>query len=217
MRAAGVLLSFVFPALTFARVGSELDRSPASFADRLLAPPGLPHLSSAFRGDRALVLESVIVFSSIRRLLGGVETIVDPRRGARRALDHSCRTHVLPLPADCAGGGGGGDAIAVRRGAARLSLSRLVRCDRARAPQRRSGVVVDDAWLSSLRQLVRRRRPVLRAAGERPDPISALRRVHRLDRADRVTLRLSVPLFCAFPRRSFDGRIDAAIALAILL
>src|ERR1700722_14451012 len=147
----GVLLSFVFPALTFALVGSELDRSPASFADRLLDQPGLPHISPAFRGHRAHVLESVIVFSFIRRLLGGVETIVDPRRGARRALDHSGRAHVLPLPTDRAGGG---DAIAVRRGAARLSLSRLVRCDRTRAPQWRSGVVVDDAWLSSLRQLV---------------------------------------------------------------
>src|SRR6202453_3807693 len=60
----GVLLSFVFPALTFARVGSELDRSPASFVDRLLDQPGLPHISRAFRGHRAHVLESVIFFPS---------------------------------------------------------------------------------------------------------------------------------------------------------
>src|ERR1700677_1015667 len=126
MRADGVLLSFVFPALTFARVGSELDRSPASFADRLLDQPGLPHISPTFRGHRAHVLESVIVFSFIRRLLGGVETIVDPRRGARRALDHSGRAHVLPLPADRPGAGGGGDAIAC--GAALLGSAYLAWC-----------------------------------------------------------------------------------------
>src|SRR5271165_1722118 len=57
MRPYVVLLSFVVPALSFSRVGSELDRPPASFPHDLFNKQDIPHISPARRHNRPDILE----------------------------------------------------------------------------------------------------------------------------------------------------------------
>jgi hypothetical protein len=133
MRAHGVLLFVVVPALPFAGLGSPLGCTPAPFPLHLFDQPDLPHFSAPMRRDRPDVLERSVVLSPIDRLLAGAEIVGDARRGAERSLDDPGRTDFLPPPALCPGADVAGDAIAPRGRDAGAGLSRLVRRDRARA------------------------------------------------------------------------------------
>jgi hypothetical protein len=134
MRAHGVLLSVVLPALPFAGVGCELGRSSASLDRHLFDQPDLPHFSAALRRDRADLLERIVVLSFLHRLLGSAEIVGDSGPGAGRLMDDSGRTDILHLPALHSGADIAGDAIAPRRRGAGARLSRLVHRHRYRAP-----------------------------------------------------------------------------------
>jgi hypothetical protein len=217
MRAHGVLLFVVVPALPFAGLGSPLGCTPAPFPLHLFDQPDLPHFSAPMRRDRPDVLERSVVLSPIDRLLAGAEIVGDARRGAERSLDDPRRTDFLPLPALCPGADVAGDAIAPRCRDAGAGLSRLVRRDRGRAARGLAGIALDDARVPPLCQLVRRRRPFLCADRQRPHPFLPRGRLGRRDRAARLSPRHAFLSVRAHPPRPMDGGIGGAGRVAVLL